>query len=263
MRIFPIIVMLGLSWLAACVPVTTPVPVPTVPLIPATATYTPPPVLPSATPQTLPVAPQELQPTADTAPLTPIQTTGIIADPALVRRVMGDLAAALQVDTRLIRFVRVDSIRWLPAAPGCSQASALRDAESVAGYSIALLAGTRVYTYYTGDTDDFRRCPHTETVHGELLLAVDAIAQEMVMLVQRRLAQELDLPQRRIQIVDMTPYTWADTSLGCPLPEQTYTPRSIDGYRIIVSVGETDYAFHTDSERAIPCPAGRETLPKD
>ncbi len=256
-----VLVVCGL-FLAACVPVTTPVPVPTAHLIPATATHTPAPLVPSATPQSLPFAPQDIQPTLETtAPLTPIQTTDVIPDAALVRRTIGALAATLQVETSLIRLVRVQAIVWLPDAPGCALASALRDTDSSSGYSIVLLAGTQVYTYFTLGTDDFRRCPIVEVVRDEVLLLVDQVAQEMLALAQRRLAQELDLPQRRVQLVTMQPYVWADTSLGCPALEQTYTARPIDGYRIVVSVGETQYAFHTDSERIIPCPTGRETLP--
>jgi hypothetical protein len=186
----------------------------------------------------------------------------VIPDVALVRRVMGDLAALLQVDTSLIRLVRVDNIVWLPDAPGCALASALRDTDSRSGYAIVLLAGTQVYEYFTVGTDDLRRCPRIEVVRDEVLLLVDSVAQEMLALAQRRLAQELDLPQRRVQLVTMQPYVWNDTSLGCPAPEQAYTARPIDGYRIVVSVGETDYAFHTDSERLIPCPADREVLPE-
>jgi len=31
---------------------------------------------------------------------------------------------------------------------------------------------------------------------------------------------------------------------------------------VIVSAGEENFAFHTDSERLVPCEAGREVLPE-
>lgn len=258
-----IVLVMGSWFLAACVPVVTPVPVPTAYLTPATATHTPPPLTPSPTAPTLPLAPQDIQPTLDTAAaLTPLQTTSVMPDAALIRRIMGDLAATLQIETTLIQLVRVESIVWLPSVPGCALASPLRDTDSRSGYQVILLAGTQVYQYFTVGTD-FRRCPMVDVLRDDLLLLVDPVAQDMLALAQRRLAQELDLPQRRIQLMAMQPYVWSDTSLGCPAPDQTYTARPIDGYRIVVSVGETPYAFHTDSERIIPCPAGREKLPTE
>lgn len=89
----------------------------------------------------------------------------------------------------------------------------------------------------------------------------DPIAAEMVVLAQRRLGQELDLPTRRIRLVNITPITWPDTSLGCPMSGIEYESTPIDGYRLVLAAGENEYIFHSDFDRLVPCAANSEVLP--
>jgi hypothetical protein len=91
--------------------------------------------------------------------------------------------------------------------------------------------------------------------------AIDPVATELVALAQRRLAQDLNLPTRRIQVVEVTSYVWQDASLGCPLPGESYAQVIVDGYRIVLSAGDQEYLFHTDFDRVIPCDAENEQLP--
>lgn len=88
-----------------------------------------------------------------------------------------------------------------------------------------------------------------------LLLARDPVAAELVVVAQGRLGRELDLPEAVMQPVSVRPLTWPDASLGCPAPDQTYPPRPIPGYRIVLRVGEAEYRFHTDFERVLRCDA--------
>jgi hypothetical protein len=93
--------------------------------------------------------------------------------------------------------------------------------------------------------------------------ALDPIAQELVALAQQRVADLTGLPLRRIRVDEVTPYRWTDSSLGCPLPEQTYVDIAIDGYRILLTTGDNSYVYHTDFDRVLPCPEGSEVLPDD
>lgn len=98
------------------------------------------------------------------------------------------------------------------------------------------------------------------TTAGEL--AIDPVASELAMLAQRRIAEKLGLPVRRVRIVEVTPFVWTDTSLGCPVPGETYTALNVDGYRIVLSAGDQEYLFHTDFDRPLPCDAKNEQLPE-
>ncbi len=89
----------------------------------------------------------------------------------------------------------------------------------------------------------------------------DPIASELVALAQRQLAEQLDLPSRRIHLVEVFPVRWLDTSLGCPQPDVTYPQGPVNGYRIVVSAGDAQFIFHSDFDRVIQCAAEDEVLP--
>jgi hypothetical protein len=89
----------------------------------------------------------------------------------------------------------------------------------------------------------------------------DPAAAELVALAQRRLSQELDLPARSIQLIEVQPYTWTESSLGCPIPGQQYLAATADGYRIVLQAGDRRYLFHSDSDRIISCDPKNELLP--
>lgn len=240
---------LAVMFLASCTPNATPFPVP------------------SSTPlgtNASPVATQAVTNTPDALPATttvleqPLIPSEISLDASLIARVRDDLAQAMELNEADIRLVQIEAGAWSLDSLECSASPS----DSVArGTIVRLLAGQSVYTYRVSGSE-IQRCEGRERIHGELLVQIDPVALEMVLLAQQRVAQTLDLSTRRIQLVDVMSYTWPDTSLGCPLPEQAYTTREINGYRVIVLAGEDQYAFHTDSERIVPCEAGREVLPE-
>jgi hypothetical protein len=89
----------------------------------------------------------------------------------------------------------------------------------------------------------------------------DPVAAELVVLAQRRVAESLNLPVRRIQIIEVKSFTWPDISLGCPKQNETYPEQDVDGYRILLSVNDQRYIFHTDFDRVIACSEENEKLP--
>ncbi len=96
----------------------------------------------------------------------------------------------------------------------------------------------------------------------ETLLQNDPIAADLASLAQRRVAQELGLATVRVRVMDVTPYEWTDSSLGCPLSGQDYQPVDVVGYRIVVLAGGTEYIFHSDTEQLIACAEANEVLPE-
>jgi hypothetical protein len=84
-------------------------------------------------------------------------------------------------------------------------------------------------------------------------LADDPIAAELVLLAQQQIAADLGISIRRVRLVSIEPTRWADSSLGCPQPDQVYTQIEVDGYRIELRAAESTYVFHTDFDRVVPC----------
>ncbi len=94
------------------------------------------------------------------------------------------------------------------------------------------------------------------------LISVDPIAAELVALARAYVSQRDDLPLVRVRLVEITPYIWTDTSLGCPSPDVVYAPALVDGYRIVLTTGEQYHLFHTDFDRIVPCSPENEVLPQ-
>ena len=200
--------------LAACSQAATPTRLPTLTLIPPTATATLTPVTPTGTPEGLP-APADL--------VTPEAQTGAVLIPAqaepLLERVLANLAQKLGVAEDDIQLMRFETAIWTSLDLGCGQASSSTLASlEIDGFRFVLAHDDKLYEYHSDQRSSVRLCEGAGQIAGqtELLLDTDPVAVEMVDLARRRLADELDLAVRRIQVVDVASYTWSDSSLGCP-----------------------------------------------
>jgi hypothetical protein len=60
------------------------------------------------------------------------------------------------------------------------------------------------------------------------------------------LAQRLSIPGAQIKLVEATPVTWPDSSLGCPELGMFYSQVLIDGYLIRLHVDGKDYEYHAN-----------------
>lgn len=250
--------------LAACAPEATAVPPPTQTLIPSTATPVPTLRTPTHTPTPLP-APADILPTATPRiwqPLVPAETR---LDTDLTQRIVSDLATMLALDEEAVQVGQVET--WYSAnfdirLGGACGSPPLRLVQAIPGFRYTLLVGRNTHTYVTRGAAQFLRCPQIAVLQGDLLLQADPVAAEMAALAQRQVAQQVDLSTRRITLQEIHPYTWPDTSLGCPLPDVAYDQAAIDGYRLVLAAAGERFIFHTDAVTLYPCPAEREQLPQ-
>ncbi len=96
---------------------------------------------------------------------------------------------------------------------------------------------------------------------GQTLAEIDPVAAELIGVAQRVLGQQLNLPTRRIVLEDIQTVTWPDSGLGCPQPGTQYQQSLVNGYRIVLTVGQNTYVYHTDFDRVFLCDADNEVLP--
>lgn len=77
------------------------------------------------------------------------------------------------------------------------------------------------------------------------------------------LAEYLSLPAGQIDVLEVEPVEWPDTSLGCPQPGMMYAQVITPGYRILLKAGEQTYSYHTGSTgQGVLCgDDGRPLLP--
>jgi len=77
------------------------------------------------------------------------------------------------------------------------------------------------------------------------------------------LAERLDLPRDRIEVVSVTDDEMPLGDLGCPAVGEEVEKRSpamIIGQEIILRAGDQEYVFHTDGRRLILCRIGEERM---
>lgn len=217
-------------------------------------------------------------------------------DIVFTQEIIDDLSTYLDVPTNRIQVVSVEEAQWRQENLGCDAlrvsdnvegeitpevtedilqtveateeitptvTPTVADIQTVDGFRYVLLVGINLYEYHTEGLQDYQRCEQVTTISGEILIAVDPLASETFRVVQNLLATDLDLSTRSVQLIEMLPVTWTDTSLGCPQADQTYTDAEIPGYYVVVSVGEEQYIYHSDSITVYPCSADQSTLPEN
>jgi hypothetical protein len=259
--IVPILIGCLVMVFAACTSGDVATTVPTQILIPVTATPTP--IIPTATPTAPPPpGPADLLPTAIPAHLAALETD---QQRQIAQLVLDDLSQTRQLAAENIQVIAVTAIRLESPEVDCATLPDTATVRSYPGFQVILTVNAVVYDYRTDPANDFRLCDETpiRAVTGDVLLLVDPVAADMFALTQRRLAQEFNLPMRRIQLLEMQAVAWRDSSLGCPVEGQDYAAIIIDGYRLVVSVGDTEYLFHTDFDRPTLCDPENEVLPQD
>lgn len=244
--------------ISACSPGEARTPVPTQALIPATSTDTATPITPTATPQPLP-GPNDIRLTPSTAGPTPSE----VINRQLISRVLDDLGQSLKVDPDEIQLVGLDAMTWMTVDLGCGIQNLPGADLHIDGFRVLLKVGDTTYEYHTDKERLFRRCESglAAQTPSSALIEIDPVAAELVALAQRRVAQELDVSARRVLLVEVVAITWPDSSLGCPLTGQTYIPAELEGYRIVLAVGDRQYTFHSDTEHLIACAPEDERLP--
>lgn len=72
---------------------------------------------------------------------------------------------------------------------------------------------------------------------------------------RRAFAYDFGAAENDVQIVRVTPETWADASLGVPDPNYVYTQQQIPGYRVEVAAMGRIAEYHCDAHgRCRLCP---------
>ncbi|MBI1256287.1 MAG: hypothetical protein GC204_02340 [Chloroflexi bacterium] len=110
-------------------------------------------------------------------------------------------------------------------------------------------------------TDTATPAGSTTDLTGDALVAQDPVAGELVGIAQRLVADQLNLPTRRIRMVDVRSVVWTDSTLNCPPANSQIVEQDTDGYRIVVQAADKNYLFHTDFDRVVPCEFANERLP--
>lgn len=66
-------------------------------------------------------------------------------------------------------------------------------------------------------------------------------------------ADHLDVSAAQLQLIDLQPAQWQDSSLGCPKPGRRYLPSIESGYRAVVRYDKQQYRVHLGENEGVVC----------
>lgn len=78
-------------------------------------------------------------------------------------------------------------------------------------------------------------------------------SQKYLELAIEDLSKKLKIEKSKITVVSVSPYNFADTSLGCPVKGKVYTPVIISGFIIKLKALGKNYTYHGGLERVVSC----------
>ena len=243
-----VIIMLVMAVSACAGNTTTPVPDPTQSLIVFTPEPSAFPVTPTVTAVPPPAAGELLQTPRTTDTSTEDQTEMISATET-------DLANHLDLDdVSDLQLVLYEAVHWQGESLECESVPLRLTTQGFEGLRVVYLYDEMIYTYRTGESE-FMRCEEVSSLQAppDVIVLIDPVAADQVSLAQRRIAQDLDISSRLINVDSVEVRVWEDTSLGCPTANQNYDPIETNGYRIVLTAGENSYIFHASFDRLILC----------
>lgn len=72
-------------------------------------------------------------------------------------------------------------------------------------------------------------------------------------LAKKDLANKLDIDKKKIEVINITPHNFSDTSLGCPQRNQMYAQVITPGFIMILKADSTKYIYNAGSKRVVTC----------
>jgi hypothetical protein len=78
-------------------------------------------------------------------------------------------------------------------------------------------------------------------------------AQEVVATTRLDLAEQLGVSVEGIEVIDVKPVDWPDSSLGCPKPDLMYAQTITPGYQVVLESGGEQYVYHTSDSHVVWC----------
>lgn len=166
-----------------------------------------------------------------------------------------DLATKLNINESEITVDTIVPVEWTDKSFGYPETGKEYELGSIPGYVILLVAKDKLYEYHSDrsiiivppsgpieDLEDMPRIISNNTIDGVAIL---------IDLAKKDLANKLNVDIKDVKLVKVVPREWPDTSLGYPLPSQTYAQVITPGFVIRLAVENTVYEYHSDMERIV------------
>lgn len=165
------------------------------------------------------------------------------------------LAQHLKLPVEDVAIAGIEARSWSDSSMGCGQPGTMALTVITEGYAVSATAQGRRYAVHVSG-ENAVVCGTTGLVRRDRLPAVRAEGIDVLMERAREdLAQRLGADPAQIRLDGVKGEQWPDSSLGCPLQDETIEAGPIDGLVLALRYRGRLYTYHTDRKSLRPCPA--------
>lgn len=138
---------------------------------------------------------------------------------------------------------------------GCGQPGSMALTVITEGYAVSATVQGRAYDVHVSG-ENALVCGNAGLVRRDRSPAVRATGIDVLMERARQdLAQRLRADPAQIRLDGVKGQQWPDSSLGCPLQDETIEAGPVDGLVLALRYRGRLYFYHTDRVSLRPCPA--------
>ena len=162
------------------------------------------------------------------------------------------LAADLGIAKDRITVDTIRPVEWRDSSIGCPQPDRAYLQVVTPGHKITLRVDKQIHVVH--EAADRAFVCHTSKSLAGITPQRELVFREQLLAARKDLATRLGVAENEIRPTSGEEATWDDASLGCPEQDVDYKPGPVSGWVLKLRYRSSDYTYHTDMTRTIPCP---------
>jgi hypothetical protein len=171
-----------------------------------------------------------------------------------VQGAINALAKTLNVPAPSIVLLSVIEAQWPDSGMECPQPGQIPLTTVTPGYVIFLKSGDTDYEVHADRAEHYVVCL-PQGGSAATPMPPDPVVAEFIQQARVNLATQLSVSPDAVAVISSEAHDWSDENLGCKASRASITPDPgpISGYKIVLSVGDKYYEYHTSFETMVFC----------
>jgi hypothetical protein len=179
----------------------------------------------------------------------------VIDKDAAVQVAVETLGEKLSVDPDSVNIVHVSIMDWSDSSLGCPRPGVEYLQVVTRGAVVMLQAEKKPYRVHVAkDRAIVCDVPTRDSLAVGSRQPAGMVMRDVMQVATADLARRLNVEQSEVTVTNVQSTTWPDDSLGCAVPRDAEAQEKVEGFKITLEYAGQDYSYHTDQQRAIPCP---------
>ena len=181
----------------------------------------------------------------------------VIDNDAAAQVAVETLGKKLSMDPDSVDVVHVSIMDWSDSSLGCPRPGVEYLQIVTRGAVVMLQAEKKPYRVHVDVAKDRAivcDTPSKDSLTPGPRQPAGMVMRDVMQVAQADLARRLNVKQSEVTVTNVQSTTWPDDSLGCAAPRDAEAQEKVEGFKITLEYAGQDFSYHTDEQRAIPCP---------